>query len=260
MSTNHNDGVLTMTNSSRTNELGQPIGPSMGDWQAPPAVTLTTLYGTDVTLRPVDPARDAEPLQAAFEGDLAGWTYLPYGPFDSVEAHREWLALFACGADPLFFTIERHGRVVGIASYLRTKPADGSIEIGHVHLGHALQRTRGATEALTLMIRHAFELGYRRVEWKCDALNAPSRRAAQRLGLSFDGIFSRMTMYKGRNRDTGWYAAIVDDWPALRDGYDAWLAADNFDADGQQIRPLSNWTAPLLRTRDGLQPAQKEDQ
>lgn len=195
MSTNHNDGVLTMTNSSRTNELGQPIGPSMGDWQAPPAVTLTTLYGTDVTLRPVDPARDAEPLQAAFEGDLAGWTYLPYGPFDSVEAHREWLALFACGADPLFFTIERHGRVVGIASYLRTKPADGSIEIGHVHLGHALQRTRGATEALTLMIRHAFELGYRRVEWKCDALNAPSRRAAQRLGLSFDGIFFRMTMY-----------------------------------------------------------------
>lgn len=250
-----------MSDSQRINQLGQPIGASMEAWVAPPPVAPTTITGSYVTLSPIDPRAHADDLQTAYTGDLAGWTYLPYGPFASVDEHQAWLETSATGSDPLFFAIKPHtaDRVLGIASYLRINPADGVIEIGHIHLASGMQQSQASTEALTLMIGHAFELGYRRVEWKCDALNTPSRRAAMRLGLSFDGLFRQLTIYKGRNRDTAWYAATVDDWPALQQGYAAWLATENFDADGRQRRPLSNWTAPLLRTRDGLQTVKKEN-
>jgi RimJ/RimL family protein N-acetyltransferase len=136
-----------------------------------------------------------------------------------------------------------------VAAYLRVDPAAGSIEVGHIALSPALQRTPAATEAMYLLMRRAFELGYRRYEWKCDALNAPSRAAAQRLGLSYEGIFRQATVYKGRNRDTAWYAATDGEWPALRAAFERWLGPDNFDEAGRQRLRLSELTGHLLYRR-----------
>jgi RimJ/RimL family protein N-acetyltransferase len=133
-----------------------------------------------------------------------------------------------------------------VASYLRIDPLFGSIEVGHLRFSARLQRTPAATEAMVLMMRNAFALGYRRYEWKCDALNAPSRAAARRLGLSFEGIFRQAVVIKGRNRDTAWFAATDRDWPALAQAFERWLAADNFDGDGRQRVRLTELTAPLL--------------
>ena len=131
---------------------------------------------------------------------------------------------------------------IGIASYLRIAPAAGTIEVGHIHFSPRLQHTPAATEAMYLMMRRAFELGYRRYEWKCDALNAPSRRAAQRLGFSYEGIFRQAIVTKGRNRDTAWYSITDGEWQAVRLAFEQWLAPANFDADGRQRRSL-----PALR-------------
>ena len=202
-----------------------------------------------MVVRPVDPDRDAAPLYAQShpdDGDRSIWTYLPTGPYDSVEQYQEALGWAAASDDPLFFTIaplpDEEPR--GIASYLRIAPADGTIEIGHIWFGVSLQRTVAATEAIYLLARHAFEdLGYRRFEWKCNALNAPSRRAAERFGFTFEGVFRQHMVVKGRNRDTAWYAIVDGEWPALRAAYDAWLAPANFDADGRQRTRLADLTA-----------------
>jgi RimJ/RimL family protein N-acetyltransferase len=133
------------------------------------------------------------------------------------------------------------GEAAGLASYLRINPKDGVIEVGHIHFSPLLQRTTLSTEAMFLMMKRVFdELGYRRYEWKCDALNKPSRNAAQRLGFSFEGVFRQLTMYKGRNRDTAWYAIVDKDWPKIRAGYESWLDSNNFDSNGTQIRSLSD--------------------
>jgi len=155
------------------------------------------------------------------------------------------------GDDPLFFAIldKADGRAAGVASYLRITPAAGSIEVGHIHYSPRLQRSPAATEAMYLLMEQAFVLGYRRYEWKCDALNAASRAAAQRLGLSFEGIFRQATVYKGRNRDTAWYAAIDPEWPALREAFLAWLAPGNFDGTGGQRTRLADLTRPILKQR-----------
>jgi RimJ/RimL family protein N-acetyltransferase len=152
------------------------------------------------------------------------------------------------GDDPLFFAIldAATGRPVGVASYLRIDPPSGSIEVGHLRFSPRLQRTPASTEAMYLMLARAFGLGYRRYEWKCDALNAPSRAAALRLGLSFEGIFRQATVYKGRNRDHAWFAATDREWPALREAYERWLDPGNFDERGRQRTRLSELTAPLL--------------
>jgi RimJ/RimL family protein N-acetyltransferase len=155
----------------------------------------------------------------------------------------------ASTADPLFYTVGCDGKAVGVAAYLRIAPEAGSIEVGHINFSPLLQRTPAATEAMFLMMRHAFELGYRRYEWKCDSLNAPSRRAAQRLGLSYEGIFRQALVYKGRNRDSAWYAAIDKEWPALESAFERWLAPENFDTDGKQRVRLSDLTAPILVSR-----------
>ena len=139
---------------------------------------------------------------------------------------------------------------MGVASYLRIDARNGAIEVGHLRFSSLLQRTPAATEAMYLMMRNAFALGYRRYEWKCDALNAPSRGAAQRLGMSYEGIFRQATVVKGRNRDTAWFAVIDREWPALQQAFERWLAADNFDSRGQQRVSLSALTAPLLVRRD----------
>jgi RimJ/RimL family protein N-acetyltransferase len=179
------------------------------------------------------------------------WTYLPYGPFDSVESYVEWVQRVCYSDDPLFHAIVDNatGKAVGVASYLQITPASGSIEVGHINYSPSLQRTSAATEAMYLMMKRAFALGYRRYEWKCDALNAQSRMAAQRLGLSFEGIFRQATVYKGRNRDTAWYAAIDQEWPALQAAFLRWLDPTNFDDNGSQRMRLSELTAPILKQR-----------
>lgn len=185
------------------------------------------------------------------EPDGSNWTYLPYGPFETLESYLDWMEKTCRGSDPQFYAIvdKSTGKAVGIASYLRINPAAGSIEVGHINYSPLLQQKPAATEAMYLMMKNAFELGYRRYEWKCDALNAKSRVAAQRLGLSFEGVFRQATMYKGRNRDTAWYATIDGEWPALKDAFEQWLAPSNFDEQGQQRQRLSDLAAPVLKQR-----------
>jgi RimJ/RimL family protein N-acetyltransferase len=232
------------------NEWGQPIGFAVPDWQPPPAPPREPMVGRFCRLEPLDPARHAAELYDANgrDSDARGWTYLPYGPFPSLEVYERWMRRLCLGADPLFFAIidaERE-RAVGVASYLRIDPAGGSIEVGHLRFSAGLQRRPAATEAMYLMMQRAFALGYRRYEWKCDALNAPSRAAARRLGLSFEGIFRQAVVIKGRNRDTAWFAATDRDWPALAAAFEQWLDPANFDATGGQRVSLSSLTAPLL--------------
>jgi RimJ/RimL family protein N-acetyltransferase len=146
--------------------------------------------------------------------------------------------------DPFFYAVRNaeSGSWEGVASFLRVNPQAGSIEVGHINYAPALQRTRAGTEAMYLMMRWAFEAGYRRYEWKCNALNLGSRRAAQRLGFSYEGVFRQAAVIKGRNRDTAWFAAIDSEWPALREAFEAWLSPSNFDADGQQKERLGDLT------------------
>ncbi|MCP4329204.1 MAG: GNAT family N-acetyltransferase [Alphaproteobacteria bacterium] len=210
------------------------------------------MTGRLCAVEPIDPARHAETLHAANAEDSEGrmWTYMPYGPFGSVADFRSWMEASCLGDDPLFHAIvdRRSGGAVGAASYLRITPAIGVIEVGHIHYAPRLQRTVMATEAMYLMMRRVFdELGYRRYEWKCDALNAGSRRAAERLGFTFEGVFRQATMYKGRNRDTAWYAIIDRQWPALRTAFETWLAPDNFDDSGRQRTSLGAMTKALRR-------------
>jgi len=195
-------------------------------------------------LRPVDATADVEALYAvshAPEGDPAIWTYLPYGPYEQPGQMRRLLDWAERSDDPLFFALVGlpDERPAGLASYLRMEPEVGVIEIGHIWFGVPLQRTPAATEAIYLLARHAFDdLGYRRLEWKCNALNAASRRAAERFGFRFEGVFRNHMVVKGRNRDTAWYAITDQEWPATRLGYEAWLALENFDGDSRQKRSL----------------------
>lgn len=239
--------------SQRSNHFGQPIGPALPGWAPPAPPPRRVIDGRLCRLEPLEPARHADALYDALDAsaDAPGWTYLPYGPFADRAAYRAWMEATCTGADPLFVAIidRASGRAAGLASWLRITPAAGSIEVGHIHYAAALQRSGAASEAMYLMMREAFALGWRRYEWKCDALNAPSRVAAQRLGLSFEGVFRQAAVYKGRSRDTAWYAAIDREWPALRAAFEAWLDPANFDAAGAQRTRLSDLTAPLLTSR-----------
>lgn len=233
------------------NDFGQPIGFPLPGWTPPPRPPREPLEGRYCRLEPLDPGRHAAALFAANAAEQTGrsWTYLPYGPFDSLAAYLEWMNARCLGDDPLFFAIidRADGHPAGVASYLRITPASSSIEVGHLHYAPRLQRNAAATEAMFLLMERAFGLGYRRYEWKCDALNAASRAAAQRLGLSYEGLFRQATVYKGRSRDTAWYAAIDSDWPALRKAFQTWLDPTNFDANGQQRTRLADLTRPLLK-------------
>lgn len=208
------------------------------------------MSGRFCRVEPLDPDRHAADLYNANALDTEGrnWTYLPYGPFDTFESYLGWLNECHRGSDPLFYAIvdAYTGKAVGVASYLRINPASGSIEVGHINYSPLLQRAPAATEAMYLMMKRAFELGYRRYEWKCDALNERSRVAAQRLGLSFEGVFRQATVYKGRNRDTAWYAAIDQEWPRLEKAFLRWLDPANVDGHGEQRVRLTDLTAPIL--------------
>ena len=203
------------------------------------------LRGPRVSLRPLDPAADAEALfelSHAPNGDPEIWAYLPYGPFPTFAAFTTHLRTQAATEDPLFFTVHDHDRgPQGIASYLEIVPAHGRIEIGHIWFGPRLQRSAAATEAIYLLIAHAIEdLGNRRLEWKCNALNAPSRRAAERFGFEYEGTFLQHQVVKGRNRDTAWFAITDKRWPALKEAFERWLEPANFDSDGRQLVGLAD--------------------
>lgn len=234
------------------NHLKQPVGPLVHDWRSPPLPGRETMAGRFCRLEPLD-VRHAESLYAANALDAEGrnWTYLPYGPFDSLAEFRGWIERHRGGSDPLFYAVvdPAGNKAMGVASYLRINPDSGSIEVGHINYSPLLQRTPAATEAMYLMMARVFDLGYRRYEWKCNALNTPSRNAAQRLGFSFEGVFRQATIVKGRNRDTAWYAVIDREWPALREAFAQWLSPANFDEQGRQRTPLSTLTAPVLNRR-----------
>jgi RimJ/RimL family protein N-acetyltransferase len=227
---------------SITNHLGQPIGLPVEDWRPPPRPPREPMRGRFCQLVPLDPAAHARDLfdANALDRDGRGWTYLPYGPFESFDAYLAWMHATCLRDDPLFFAIvDGSEKAVGVAGYLRIEPAMGSIEVGHLRYSPLLQRKPAATEAMYLMMKRIFDLGYRRYEWKCDALNAPSRAAALRLGFSFEGIFRQAWVLKGRNRDTAWFAAVDREWPKLAAAFERWLDPSNFDADGRQRTPLA---------------------
>lgn len=232
----------------RTNAQGQPIGDPVPGWQPRPRPDAQTLTGSYCRLERLDPARHADDLFAADRADADGisWTYLPYGPFADHAAYSAWISDVAALPDPYFFAVldtekpsPTSGRAVGVLSLMRVQPEAGSIEVGHIHFSPALQHRRAGTEAHHLLGTYVFEqLGYRRYEWKCDALNEPSRRAADRLGFEFEGIFRQAQVVKGRNRDTAWYAIIDAEWPRVREAFQDWLAPDNFDTQGRQRSAL----------------------
>lgn len=225
------------------NALGQPTGFPVNNWITSVRPIRSHNTGRLCRLEPLEPTRHAKALYTAFsrDADNRNWTYLPYGPFKNFECFDAWLKDVSKDDDPFFQAIIDldSGKVMGLASYLRINPNVGVIEVGHIHFSPSLQRTALATEAMFLMMNRVFEeLGYRRYEWKCDALNAPSRKAALRLGFRFEGVFRQATMYKGRNRDTAWYSIIDQDWPKIRSAFEAWLDPINFDRQVNQYNSL----------------------
>ncbi|AGT09508.1 GNAT family N-acetyltransferase [Paracoccus aminophilus] len=219
----------------------RPIGAKLTDFTVPPAPGPEVIAGRYVALERLDPSRHADDLYAANAGQDWVWDYMGYGPFATLGAYRAWQAEAAAKADPCFYALRdlARERIGGLASYLRIDRNHGVIEIGHIEISPAMQRSPAATEAISLMIGWAFDHGYRRVEWKCDALNAPSMAAAKRYGFRYEGTFRQHMIYKGRNRDTAWWAIIDKDWPPLAKAHQSWLTPENFDADGRQKLRLS---------------------
>lgn len=235
---------------STINPLGQPVGLSLPGWTQPPLPPREPMTGRFCRLEPLQTARHAAELYRADSEDVDGrsWTYLPYGPFDNLASYAAWADSVSHSTDSYFYAIvdSKRGRAVGVACYQRIKREIGSVEVGHVHYSPQLQRTPAATEAMILMMQRVFELGYRRYEWKCDALNEASCRAARRLGFTFEGIFRQALIYKGRNRDTAWYSVLDGEWPALKKAFEQWLHPSNFDAEGKQRVRLSELTGAAL--------------
>jgi RimJ/RimL family protein N-acetyltransferase len=233
-----NDPLIT---GQRRNALDQPIGLPIADTSPRPVPPRSDMVGRYCSVVPLS-VDHADDLYAAFREDTEDriWTYLPNGPYPDPESFRAWVVDAVTWDDPLMHAILVDGRAMGHASYLRISPASASVEVGFINLAPALQRTRAATEFQFLMMQRAFdELGYRRYEWKCDALNAPSRQAAKRLGFTYEGTFRQATFYKGRNRDTAWYSIIDSEWPSLKARFRRWLDPVNFDPTGAQRATLS---------------------
>jgi RimJ/RimL family protein N-acetyltransferase len=224
----------------------------LSNWRPPAPPEGATLAGQTVTLERLDADQHAADLFRAFSGHDALWEYLPYGPFTSASAYHRWVKEAANQTDPLFYVLRSRatGHCGGVASYLRISPNAGSIEVGHICIAPELQKSVQATEAMFLMMQLAFDAGYRRYEWKCNAANMASRRAAQRLGFSYEGIFRQAAVIKGRNRDTAWFSVIDSEWTALREAFGAWLAPSNFDARGRQREHLSDLTRLVRADED----------
>ena len=232
------------------NAFGQTIGQPVAGWTARPLPPRTAMEGRFCRVEPLSAARLAGELHDAFAAaDQSSWTYLPdyMGPHTTLAAWQTWLKAAEAGSDPLWHAIidRASGRAVGIACYLRIDAASGSIEVGGLLYGPTLQKTPAATEAMFLMMRRVFdELGYRRYEWKCDHLNAPSRAAALRLGFTFEGTFRQHMVYRGRTRDSDWFSILDTEWPGLRDRFQTWLSPQNFDSEGRQKKSLAGLRGP----------------
>ncbi|MGW1915709.1 GNAT family N-acetyltransferase [Streptomyces sp. NPDC002076] len=230
--------------SSRLYEYGQPIGQPLPDWTVRPVPARVTLDGRFCRVEPLDANRHTDDLYSAyaFEADGRDWTYMMAGPFGSRDDYRSYVVTVTRADDPLHHAVVdlRSGKAVGTLSLVRQDPSNGVVEVGNVAFSPLLKRTPISTEAQFLLMSYAFdELGYRRHEWKCDSLNAPSRKAAVRLGFTFEGIFRQAVVYKGRNRDTAWYSVIDSEWLQVGKALREWLSPDNFDADGRQKQSLS---------------------
>lgn len=232
----------------RINDHGQPIGVELPNWAGATHPGHSTMTGHYAQMVALDAEAHCKDLFEAYQQDKIGeiWTYNFIGPFETEEGLESWMKT-AQGVDaqPYFVIVDREiGKASGIASFMRIQPDHGVIEIGGITFATCLQRTRVATEAIYLMMKRALgELGYRRLEWKCDALNAPSRAAAERFGFSYDGLFEQAVVYKGRNRDTAWYSLLDRDWAAVDQGFQAWLDPNNFDETGNQIQKLADLIA-----------------
>jgi RimJ/RimL family protein N-acetyltransferase len=235
----------------RVNEYGQPIGEALPDWRGAARPSRTPMAGRFCRIEPLDSDRHMEELFDAYAADITGelWTYMSVGPFASLDDFQAWMTTACQSADPLFHALidKVSGKAAGMAAYTRIVPEAGVIEVGSITYSPMMQRTPLATEAMFLMMQRAFnDLGYRRYEWKCDALNQPSCDAAARLGFLFEGIFRQATIYKRRNRDTAWFAMLDREWPVARAAFETWLDADNFDADGTQKQSLAGIMQPGL--------------
>ncbi len=229
---------------ARQNEYQQPIGPPIIGWTPRALPPRSPLTGRYCRLEPVDVERHAADLYQAYSeaADGRDWTYLFVGPFTDFASYRDYLRKAAAGNDPLHHAIIdlATNKAVGTAALMRMEPAHGVIEVGHITYSPRLQRTPAASEAMYLLMRRVFdELGYRRYEWKCDDNNLRSRAAAARYGFQFEGIFRQAIVYKGRSRDTAWFSITDHEWPAIRSGFEQWLAPENFDASGRQKQSLS---------------------
>lgn len=230
----------------RENSFGQPIGEVVAGWNGVEPPSRRVMEGRFCRIEALCVDRHLDELFDAFAEDSEGilWTYMPDGPFASVDELRAWIEPACKTDDPLFHALidVSTGQAAGIAAYMRIKPAFGAIEVGNIAWSPRVQRTAMVTEAMYLMMKRVFsELGYRRYEWKCDSLNESSRRAAERLGFSFDGIFEQALVYKSRNRDTAWYSILDRDWPPIERAMVNWLAPGNFGTDGQQLRRLAEF-------------------
>jgi RimJ/RimL family protein N-acetyltransferase len=225
----------------RVNEFGQIVGDDLGDWESPPPPPKVTLEGGTVDLEPLDWAAHGPHLyQRLSKAPDSLWTYMAFGPFTEASEMRSTVDWMVQQEDWLPYAIVVDTEPLGFAAYLRINPGDGVIEIGSIVFSPELQKTTAATEAIYLMVRNVFQLGYRRCEWKCDDLNEPSRRAGSRLGFRYEGTFRQATHYKGRNRDTAWFAITDDEWPRLDAAYRAWLSPENFDEKERQVESLGD--------------------
>jgi RimJ/RimL family protein N-acetyltransferase len=243
---------MTLLTTKDINTLGQPIGFPVESWQPSLHPQGSLMAGRLCRLVPIHIADHAQDLFDAFLIDESdhNWTYLPYGPFEHFEDFKHWLCTVVNNHDPYFFSVIdlSNDKAVGVASYLRITPNVGVIEVGHIHFSPLMQGSALSTEAMYLMMSRTFDdLSYRRYEWKCDALNGPSCRAAERLGFLFEGIFRQATLYKNRNRDTAWYSILDSEWPIIKGVFENWLKAENFDVDGNQKTSLSSSMTDALK-------------
>ena len=230
----------------------RPVGPAVEGWSERARPVRATIAGVYGRLEPLDAKKHGDDLWAAIEGHDSVWTYLGYGPFAGRDAFVSWLQSREELLDPLSYAVvdAASGKALGVLTLMEIRPVHGVVETGHIFFAPVLQKTRAATEAIYLAMRHAFDdLGYRRFEWKCDALNAPSRAAAIRFGFTFEGIFRRHMVIKGRSRDTAWYSIVDAEWPVVKSGFEAWLAPGNFDAAGRQKIPLADLRPKVAHAR-----------
>lgn len=226
------------------NSFEQPVGFPVPDWKECQMPQRSSISGNWCRVEGLDNEKHTKDLFKAYlkNHDDSEWTYLRYGPFDSIDEFESWIFKASKGNDPVFYSIIdlKTEKAIGICAYLRIQPTVGVIELGNIHFSPLLKKTTMATEAMYLMMRRIFDdLNYRRCEWKCDSLNAASRNTALRLGFTFEGIFRQALVYKGRNRDTAWYSVIDNKWPILKKSFEKWLSPENFKSQGEQVKSLS---------------------